>query len=81
MGTPIDFDRFLLQNIDHKCKFRSRKGMLPFVEINGDEIADSNMIIETLAKKFDKEMPAQLSQDQKNVQHAMIAMVENHLRW
>jgi len=69
------------QNIDHKCKFRSRKGMLPFVEINGDEIADSNMIIETLAKKFDKEMPAQLSQDQKNVQHAMIAMVENHLHW
>merc|ERR1712130_405187 len=28
-----------------------------------------------------KEMPAQLSQDQKNVQHAMIAMVENHLHW
>merc|ERR1711892_59207 len=64
------------QNIDHKCKFRSRKGMLPFVEINGDEVADSNMIIETLAKKFDKEMPAQLSQDQKNVQHAMIAMLD-----
>merc|ERR1711915_426766 len=72
---------FKYQNIDHKCKFRSRKGMLPFVEINGDEVADSNMIIETLAKKFDKEMPAQLSQDQKNVQHAMIAMVENHLHW
>merc|ERR1711915_984186 len=69
------------QNIDHKCKFRSRKGMLPFVEINGEEIADSNMIIETLSKKFEKEMPAELSQDQKNVQHAMIAMVENHLHW
>merc|ERR1712168_1745005 len=69
------------QNVDHKCKFRSRKGMLPFIELNGEEVADSNMIIETLAKKFDKEMPAQLSQDQKNVQHAMIAMVENHLHW
>merc|ERR1712088_729674 len=50
-------------------------------EINGEEIADSNMIIETLSKKFEKEMPAELSQDQKNVQHAMIAMVENHLHW
>merc|ERR1712168_1776903 len=69
------------QNVDHKCKFRSRKGMLPFIELNGEEVADSNMIIETLAKKFEKEMPAQLSQDQKNVQHAMIAMVENHLHW
>ena len=28
-----------------------------------------------------QEMPAELSQDQKNVQHAMITMVENHLHW
>merc|ERR1711872_717382 len=69
------------QNVDHKSKFRSKKGMLPFIELNGEEIADSNIVIETLSKKFDKSMPAQLSQDQKNVQHAMIAMVENHLHW
>merc|ERR1712117_77195 len=69
------------QNVDHKCKFRSKKGMLPFIEMNGEEIADSNIIIDTLSKKFEKEMPAQLTQDQKNVQHAMIAMVENHLHW
>merc|ERR1712088_12091 len=69
------------QNVDHKCKFRSKKGMLPFIELNGEEIADSNMIIETLATKFGKEMPAQLSAEQKNVQHAMVAMVENHLHW
>lgn len=69
------------QNVDHKCKHRSKKGLLPFIELNGEEIADSNIVIETLAKKFEKEMPAELSQDQKNVQHAMIAMVENHFHW
>jgi glutathione S-transferase len=68
-------------NVDHKCKFRSKKGLLPFVELNGEEIADSNKIIEVLAKKLEKEMPAELTQDQKNVQHAMVAMVENHLHW
>merc|ERR1712018_419866 len=62
-------------------KFRSKKGLLPFIELNGEEIADSNMIIETLSKKFEKEMPAELTQYQKNVQHAMIPMVENHLHW
>ena len=77
----LSYIYFILQNVDHKCKFRSKKGLLPFIELNGEEIADSNMIIETLSKKFEKEMPAELSQDQKNVQHAMIAMVENHLHW
>jgi len=69
------------QNVDHKCKHRSKKGMLPFVELNGEEIADSEHIIDALSKKFEKNMPAELSQDQKNVEHAMITMVENHLHW
>ena len=72
--------------------------MLPFVELNGEEIADSEHIIDALSKKFEKvsvvenvydgkmmmfvqNMPAELSQDQKNVEHAMITMVENHLHW
>ena len=88
---------YLFQNVDHKCKHRSKKGMLPFVELNGEEIADSEHIIDALSKKFEKvsvvenvydgkmmfvqNMPAELSQDQKNVEHAMITMVENHLHW
>jgi len=69
------------ENIDHKCKFRSKKGgMLPFIELNGDEVSDSDTIIATLAKKFEKEM-LQLTPEQKNVQHAMVSMVENHLHW
>merc|ERR1712083_854759 len=32
--------------------------------------------------KFEKEDPAaNLTSEQKNVQHAMVAMVENHLQW
>jgi len=70
------------ENVDHKCKFRSKKGqMLPFIEMNGEETSDSDLIINSLATKFDKDINKALTPDQKNVQHAMIAMVENHLHW
>jgi len=69
------------ENVDHKIKLRSKRGMLPFIELNGEEIADSNTIIETLSKKFEKSMPAELTAEQKQVQHAMISMVENHFNW
>ena len=71
-----------LQNINHNSKLRSKRGLLPFVELNGEEIPDSDHIIKTLAAKFEKEDPGtSLSTEQKNVQHAMITMVENHFQW
>ena len=74
--------RILFQNINHNSKLRSKRGLLPFVELNGEEICDSDIIIKELTAKFGKEDPASsLSAEQKNVQHAMVTMVENHLQW
>lgn len=72
---------FLSQNVDHKMKLRSKKGQLPFVELNGEEIADSAIIIKELSQKFEKELDASLTQEQRNISHAMISMIENHLVW
>lgn len=72
---------FLFQNVDHKMKLRSKKGQLPFVELNGEEIADSAIIIKELSQKFEKELDASLTQEQRNISHAMISMIENHLVW
>lgn len=69
------------QNVDHKMKLRSKKGMLPFVELNGVEIADSTLIIRELSSKFEKDIDASLSQEQRNIAHATISMIENHLTW
>ena len=53
---------------------------MPFVELNGEEICDSDFVIKQLTNKFGKD-EASLSAEQKNVQHAMVTMVENHLQW
>ncbi|XP_075228578.1 failed axon connections [Lycorma delicatula] len=69
------------ENVDHKMKYRSKKGQLPFVELNGEEIADSSVIIKELGQKFGKDLDVGLDNSQKNVSHAMISMIENHLFW
>ena len=69
------------ENVDHKMKFRSKKGQLPFIELNGEEIADSQIIIKELTQKFNNDLDAALSPEQRNIAHATISMIENHLVW
>ncbi|XP_059219486.1 failed axon connections isoform X2 [Stomoxys calcitrans] len=69
------------ENVDHKMRFRSKKGQLPFIELNGEEIADSAIIIKDLSAKYGKDLDAGLTTEQRNVSYAMIAMLENHLIW
>ncbi|XP_065342812.1 failed axon connections [Cloeon dipterum] len=69
------------ENVDHKIKFRSKKGQLPFVELNGEEIADSAIIIKELGAKFEKDLDKDLTNEQRTLSHAMISMIENHLFW
>ncbi|KAJ1524988.1 hypothetical protein ONE63_009839 [Megalurothrips usitatus] len=69
------------ENVDHKLKFRSKKGQLPFIELNGEEIADSSIIIKELATRFEKDLDKDLDNDQKNVAYALTSMIENHLLW
>jgi len=76
----LKFHGIAYENIDHKAKLSSKNGTLPFIEFNGEEIADT-AVIKTLADKFGKEMSAHLNQEQRIVEHAMMKMVENHLYW
>lgn len=69
------------ENVDHRMKLRSKKGQLPFVELNGEEISDSSFIVKELSTKFDKDLDAALTPEQKTLSHAMISMIENHLHW
>lgn len=62
-------------------RFKSKKGQLPFVELNGNEIADSDIIIRDLSTKFEKDLDEGLTAEQKNVSHAFESMLNNHTSW
>jgi len=62
-------------------KFKSSKGQLPFIELNGDEIADSAAIITKLGEQFGVDADANLTKEEKNFAHSLVSMIENHLNW
>jgi hypothetical protein len=69
------------ENIEPRPVHKSKKGQLPFVELNGKEIADSDIIIRDLTKHFDKDLDEGLTTDQKTVSHAFQSMLNNHTSW
>jgi len=68
------------ENVDHKSKLSSRNGTLPFVELNGEEHSGFSLT-EVLENKFEVNMSDHLGLDQKNIEHALVKMVENHIYW
>lgn len=68
------------QNIPYKSirgtKRWSKHGQIPFVELNGEQIADSNIIIQTLQKKFDRQDEG-LSAEEQSITRAVAMMIEN----
>ena len=62
-------------------RYRSGKGQLPFVEVNGAEIADSAVIVKELGAIFNTDMDAHLTTEQRNAAHNTIIMLENRYHW
>lgn len=83
LETWLKLNGVKYENVDHQEKKRSKRGLLPFVELNGEEIADSEIIMEKLGETFGSKAmmsDSELDQEQKGVSHAMSALLENHLR-
>jgi len=60
---------------------RSSKGQIPFIELNGLEIADSNIIIDFLENIYSKRLDEHLNDEQKADAHAYNALIEESIRW
>jgi glutathione S-transferase len=79
--TWLRMNQVAYENVDHKMGLRSKKGQLPFIELNGEEIADSGIIIEELGKRFNKNLDEKLTSEQRCLSYTTIAMIENELFW
>ena len=61
----------------HTMKFSS-KGQIPYIELNGEQIPDSNIIIEKLKEKFHVDPEDEIPAADLAMGHAATVMVENH---
>lgn len=57
------------------------KGKCPYITLNGEDIADSQIIIEHLNKVYNVDLDKDLSETEKSIGHAIRIMAENHLYW
>ncbi|KAK8754398.1 hypothetical protein OTU49_016061 [Cherax quadricarinatus] len=57
------------------------KGKCPWITLNGEEIGDSQLIMERLGSMYNKNFSSALTQEQKAVAQAMRIMVDEHLVW
>ena len=59
-------------------KFSRVSHTIPYIELNGKHLADSNRIIQTLRTHFQSDVELELTEDQRAIAHIAMSMVENH---
>ena len=57
-------------------KFHPKTGLIPYIELNGEQFSDSNLIIEMLRKKFEVAVDTELSAEEEAMTRAATGMVE-----
>ena len=71
-----------LANIPYKNlytrKFSRTSHTIPYIELNGKQLADSNRIIQTLKTHFQSDVDLELTEEERASAHVAMAMVENH---
>ena len=65
---------------DYGMKF-SKKGKKPWIEFNGQEIADSNFCVQFLKREFKVDIDSHLSASEKAIAHSVRTMLEENTYW
>jgi hypothetical protein len=65
--------------VSNEFKIGSSKGQIPFIEINGRQIPDSNFIVENLKNIFNVNIDRNLSTRERADERAYSVLVEESL--
>ena len=77
LETWLRLAKIPYQNV-YTRKFSKASHTIPYIELNGQQISDSNRIMETLRSHFQAELDLELTAQQKATDHALTSMIENH---
>ena len=77
MTLNFPFTGIKYENVFSRSKFHPKTGLIPYIELNGEQFSDSNLIIEMLQKKFEVEMDTELSAEEEAMTRAATGMVES----
>ena len=55
------------------------KGKAPWITLNGEDVMDSQVCLEHMAKHFGKDLSADLTPEQKAIQKGIRAILEDNL--
>lgn len=69
------------QNVSNQFKYTSSRGQVPFVEVNGRHIPDSNTVIEEVTRMFNVKIDKHLSDREKADLVAYHSLIEDALTW
>jgi hypothetical protein len=66
----------------HSLGPKGPKGKVPWITLNGQDLADSQLCIEFLAKKYDKDFTAKsFAPKEQGLARAFLKMAEESLFW
>ena len=67
--------------IDDSGGQTSKKGKMPWIEYNGESIADSNFCIQFLKKEFRVDVDDHLSETERAIAHTILTTLEENTYW
>uniref|UniRef100_A0A914EG78 Thioredoxin-like fold domain-containing protein n=1 Tax=Acrobeloides nanus TaxID=290746 RepID=A0A914EG78_9BILA len=79
LETWLRFTKLNYTNVSNEFKRYSKKGQIPFIELNGRQYADSNFIITNLIKIFNLPIDQNLSTRERAESRAINVLIEESL--